>query len=84
MAFFFGGGEDLTYFCITRVAVTLARGHGLPTRCLTLLIRLLSMNYYSYNLPSAVTEESLANMVCASVKDYLGWVTDYVRIKYLS
>ena len=42
------------------------------------------MNYYSYNLPSAVTEESLANMVCASVKDYLGWVTDYVRIKYLS
>ena len=42
------------------------------------------MNYYSYNLPSAVTEESLANMVCASVKDYLGGVTDYVRIKYLS
>ena len=36
------------------------------------------MNYYSYDLPSAVTEEGLANMVCASVKDYLGGVTDYV------
>lgn len=36
------------------------------------------MHYYSYDLPSAVTEEGLANMVCASVKDYLGGVTDYV------
>ena len=78
MVFFFGGGEDLTYFCITRIAVIFARGHGLPTPCLTLLIYLLSMNYYSYDLPSAVTEEGLANMVCASVKDYLGGVTDYV------
>lgn len=36
------------------------------------------MKYYSYDLPSAVTEEGLANMVCASVKDYLSGVTDYV------
>ena len=40
------------------------------------------MNYYSYDLPSAVTEEGLANMVCASVnesvKDYLSGVADYV------
>ena len=40
------------------------------------------MNYYSYDLPSAVTEEGLTNMVCASVnesvKDYLSGVTDYV------
>ena len=40
------------------------------------------MHYYSYDLPSAVTEEGLASMVCASVnesvKDYLGGVTDYV------
>ena len=82
MAFFFGGGEDLTYFCITRVAVTLAGGHGLSTHCLTLLIHLSTMHYYSYDLPSAVTEEGLANMVYASVnesvKDYLSGVTDYV------
>lgn len=37
------------------------------------------MNYHSYDLPSAVTEDALANMVCASVKDYLGGVTDYVE-----
>ena len=36
------------------------------------------MHYYSYDLPSAVTEEGLASAVCASVKDYLGGVTDYV------
>ena len=36
------------------------------------------MNYLSYDLPSAVTEERLASAVCASVKDYLGEVTDYV------
>ena len=36
------------------------------------------MHYYSYDLPSAVTEERLASVVCASVKDYLGEVTDYV------
>lgn len=36
------------------------------------------MKYHSYDLPSAVTEEGLANMVCASVKDCLGGVTDYV------
>ena len=33
------------------------------------------MHYHSYDLPSAVTEEGLASMVCArvneSVKDYL-------------
>ena len=60
----------------------LAGGHGLPTHCITILIYLLPMNYYSCDLPSAVTEEGLANMVCASVnesvKDYLGGVTDYV------
>lgn len=36
------------------------------------------MHYYSYDLPSAVTEEGLASMVCASVKDYLDGVSDYV------
>ena len=40
------------------------------------------MHYYPYDLPSAVTEEGLASMVCASVnesvKDYLSGVTDYV------
>lgn len=40
------------------------------------------MKYHSYDLPSAVTEEGLTNMVCASVnesvKDYLSGVTDYV------
>ena len=36
------------------------------------------MIYHSYELPSAVTEEGLASMVCASVKDYLGGVADYV------
>jgi len=40
------------------------------------------MKYYFYDLPSAVTEEGLASMVCASVnesvKDYLSGVTDYV------
>ena len=40
------------------------------------------MYYYSYDLPSAVTEEGLASAVCArvneSVKDYLSGVTDYV------
>ena len=40
------------------------------------------MHYYSYDLPSAVTEEGLASVVCArvneSVKDYLSGVTDYV------
>ena len=40
------------------------------------------MHYYSYDLPSAVTEEGLASAVCArvneSVKDYLSGVTDYV------
>ena len=37
------------------------------------------MHYHSYDLPSAVTEEGLANAVCASVKDYLSGVTDYVE-----
>ena len=40
------------------------------------------MHYHSYDLPSAVTEEGLASVVCArvneSVKDYLSGVTDYV------
>jgi predicted RNase H-like nuclease (RuvC/YqgF family) len=40
------------------------------------------MNYYSYDLPSAVTEEGLANIVYASVyesvKNYLSGVTAYV------
>ena len=40
------------------------------------------MHYHSYDLPSAVTEEGLASMVCASVnesvKDYLSGVADYV------
>ena len=36
------------------------------------------MYYHSYELPLAVTEERLASVVCASVKDYLGEVTDYV------
>lgn len=40
------------------------------------------MYYHSYDLPSAVTEEGLASVVCArvneSVKDYLGGVADYV------
>lgn len=40
------------------------------------------MKYNSCDLPSAVTEEGLASMVCASVnesvKDYLSGVTDYV------
>jgi hypothetical protein len=40
------------------------------------------MYYYPYELPSVVTEEGLASMVCASVnesvKDYLSGVTDYV------
>lgn len=37
------------------------------------------MYYNLNNYPSAVTEERLAGMVCASVKDYLGGVTDYVE-----
>ena len=36
------------------------------------------MYYHSYELPLVVTEERLAGIVCASVKDYLGEVTDYV------
>ena len=36
------------------------------------------MHYHSYDLPSAVTEERLASAVCASVKDYLSGVADYV------
>ena len=40
------------------------------------------MIYHSYDLPSAVTEEGLASVVCArvneSVKDYLSGVADYV------
>jgi hypothetical protein len=40
------------------------------------------MYYYPHELPSVVTEEGLASMVCASVnesvKDYLSGVTDYV------
>ena len=36
---FFGRREGLMYFCITRVAVILAGGHGLPT---------LVFNYLSY------------------------------------
>ena len=36
------------------------------------------MHYYSYDYPSVITEERLANAVCASVKDYLGEVSDYV------
>ena len=37
------------------------------------------MNYNFYDYPSAVTEERLASIVCASVKDYLGETTDYVK-----
>lgn len=66
-------------FAPTSVAVMLAGGYGLPTHCITLITYLLPMNYHSYDLPSAVTEDALANMVCASVKDYLGGVTDYVE-----
>ena len=42
------------------------------------------MIYHSYELPSAVTEEGLASMVRASVKDYLGGVADYVARASLS
>lgn len=41
------------------------------------------MNYYSYDYPSAITEERLAGIVCASVnesvKDYLSETTEYVK-----
>ena len=50
--------------------------------CLPTLNLLFTMKYNTYDLPSAVTEEGLASMVCASVnesvKDYLSGVTDYV------
>lgn len=36
------------------------------------------MKYHSYDLPSAVTEEGLASIVCGGVRDYLSGVTDYV------
>ena len=36
------------------------------------------MHYHSYDLPSAVTEEGLASIVCGGVRDYLSGVTDYV------
>ena len=51
------------YFCSTGVAVILAGGHGLPTHCKPLLICLLSTNYYSYDLPSAVTVVAHAEQV---------------------
>ena len=41
------------------------------------------MHYYSYDYPSAITEERLAGIVCASVnesvKDYLSETTEYVK-----
>ena len=41
------------------------------------------MYYHSYDLPSAVTEERLASIVCASVnesvKDYLSETNGYVK-----
>jgi len=36
------------------------------------------MRYHSYDLPSAVTEEGLASIVCGGVRDYLSGVTNYV------
>lgn len=36
------------------------------------------MKYHYRDLPSAVTEEGLASIVCEGVKDYLSEVTDYV------
>ena len=33
---------------------------------------------YSYDYPSAVTEERLAGIICEGVKDYLSETTDYV------
>ena len=47
------------------------------------LINYHSMHYYSYDYPSAITEERLAGIVCASVnesvKDYLSETTEYVK-----
>ena len=37
------------------------------------------MNYYSYDYPSALTEERLAGIVCEGVKDYLSETTEYVK-----
>ena len=37
------------------------------------------MHYYSYDYPSAITEERLAGIVCEGVKDYLSETTEYVK-----
>ena len=37
------------------------------------------MHYYSYDYPSAVTEERLAGIVCGAVKDYLSEQSEHVR-----
>ena len=37
------------------------------------------MYYYSYDYPSAITEERLASIVCEGVKDYLSEATEYVK-----
>lgn len=37
------------------------------------------MYYHSYDLPSAVTEERLAGIVCGAVKDYLSEQSEHVR-----
>ena len=37
------------------------------------------MSYYSYDYPSALTEERLAGIVCEGVKDYLSETTEYVK-----
>ena len=37
------------------------------------------MYYHSYELPSAVTEERLAGIVCGAVKDYLSEQSEHVR-----
>ena len=37
------------------------------------------MYYHSYDLPSAVTEEGLASIVCGAVKDYLSEQSEHVR-----
>ena len=36
------------------------------------------MHYYSYDYPSAVTEERLAGIICEGVKDYLSELTDHL------
>ena len=69
----------LMYFCSTRMDGWARGAHLLCNP----LINYLSMHYYSYDYPSAITEERLAGIVCASVnesvKDYLSETTEYVK-----